>query len=556
MKPIKKRLGDILVDVGIITPEQLQNALEIQKRGGGKLGEILSQMGAINEEVMLAFIGKQCGASFVSLNEFGDIAQDIIKTIPESVARRQNLIPIAKDNNVLTVAMADPFNIFALDDIKIMTGYDVQVVIASEPDIKAAITKYFFSPAVFDTSSKQTQTSDEQINSLVAHALAMRANEIHFEPKSDSIRVRFRIDGTLHEQAPVSPEMKTAISKRLKLLAGLDPAQAHLPSQGHIKITIEKKDTHLKISILPTILGERLMLRILNPDLPSVDLSKLGFEPETLALYRKNIESQNGIIILTGPNGSGKTTTLYSTLNYLNYPDRNIITIEDVVEYLIPGLTQIQVNQERLFGYPKALEHAIDHKPDIIMVGELKGHSTTDLALNAALAGHLMFSVLHTSRSSGAVTHLFNMGIEPYKIASALKMIVTQRLIRMICQECKISYKLNKHILASAGIEFVQSEKNSNEITLYRGAGCPHCNNTGYAGQTAVLEVVEMDDKLRELVIERASENMIEEYLRKKNILSIRDAAWRKVTAGVSTIEEMMRITKNSDTGVRGALKC
>ncbi|MFH1368260.1 MAG: ATPase, T2SS/T4P/T4SS family [Elusimicrobiota bacterium] len=556
LKPIKKRLGDILVEVGIISTDQLHSALEIQKRGGGKLGEILAQMGAINEEVMLAFIGKQCGASFVSLSEYGEIAQDVIKTIPESIARHQNLIPIERNDNVLTIAMADPFNIFAIDDIKVMTGYDVQVVIASEPEIKTAIKKYFSFPSVIDSGAKQPESHEEQINALLERALRLHATEIHFEPQTESVRIRFRIDGMLHEQAPISEQLKSGIAKKLKLLGGIDPEQSFTPAQGHSKIKIGDKDIHIKVSAIPTILGERLTLQILDPSLPGTDFSKLGFEPETFAMFRKNIESSNGMILLTGPINSGTTTTLYSTLNNLNRPDRDIITIENTVEYILPGLTQIQLNEEKLFDYPKALQHAIEHKPDIIMIGVLKDHETTEIAMSAAIAGHLVLSTLHSAGAVETITNLLNMGIEPYKISSALKTIISQRLMRMICANCKTSYKVARNVLQNMGLEPAGVDKSANEITLWRGKGCQSCNNTGYSGQIAVFEVVELDGTLRSLIIERASEAIISEAIEKKGILTLRGAAWRKIASGLSTIEEMMRLSKNYDHGTRGAQRC
>lgn len=554
LKPIKKRLGDILVDVGIITPTQLQSALEIQKRGGGKLGEILSQMGAINEEVMLAFIGKQCGASFISLSEYGEIPEDIIKTIPESIARHQNLIPVSREGNILTVAMADPFNIFALDDIKVMTGHDVQVVIASEPDIRSAIKKYYYAPPLVESGAALSGTPEEQINSLLKHALAMHATEIHFEPQSDSVRLRFRIDGILHEQAPISEQTKNEISKKLKLLSGLDPVQSGVPSQGHARIKADNSDIHLKLSVIPTILGERITARILNPSLPMMDFAKLGFEPETIAVYRKNIESLSGLVLLTGPINSGKTTTLYSTLNYMNFTERNIVSIEDTVEFILPGISQIQVNQEKQFNFARAIQHAIEHKPDVLMVSELKDREAADLTMNAAIAGHMVLSSIHSAGSLEAIERLYNMGIEPYKIASALKLIVSQRLMRTICQECKASYKLGKNILHTIGVDAGDADKNSSEITLWRGTGCPACNNTGYSGQTTVYEVVVIEDKLRQMIAEKSPEQVLAEAMSTKGVLTLREASWRKVLAGLSTVEEMMRV--NNDYNLRGALKC
>ena len=542
LKPLKKRLGDILVDVGIITTEQLQSALDIQKHGGGKLGEILSQSGLVNEEVMLAFIGKQCGASYISLNEFGDIPDDVLRAIPESVVRRQTLIPIASENNVLTVAMADPFNIFALDDIKVMSGFDVQVVIASEPEIKAAINKYY-SPAR-QGQERADLTAEESLNGILELALNRQASEIHLEPQSDNIRVRFKIDGVLHDQPAMGEVLKSEIAKKIKLLAGLDPSQSPLPSQGRIKLKIGGNDQHLRIYVMPTILGERITIKLLNPSLPCMELSKLGFEPEVLAVFKKNIALPGGLILVAGPISSGKTTTLYSTLNNLNYPDKNIMTVEDPVEYLLPGITQIQINTEKSFSFPKALTHVIEHEPDVLMVGELHDRETANIAVNAALAGHLVFLTLYSTGTIDALTHLLNMGVAPFKTASAVTMIVAQKLMRTICGECKVSYKLSKGMLNSVGIHMHGSK---DELTLWRGKGCPACNGTGYSGQVAVFEVLEPGEKLKGLLLEKASSALLASAAAGDGLIPLKESAWRKVSSGLSTIEELVRLTDNSN---------
>lgn len=551
LKPLKKRLGDILVDVGIISTEQLQAALDTQKRGGGKLGEILSQMGVVNEEVMLAFIGKQCGASYISLNEFGDIPEDIIHSIPESVARRQTLIPIARENNVLTVAMADPFNVFALDDIKVMSGFDVQVVIASEPDIKSAINKYY-SPSFSGRPSSEL-SGEESLNGILELALNRRATEIHLEPQQDGVRLRFKIDGVLHDQPKMAEEVKASLSKKVKLLSGLDPQQSQYPAHGRAVVKTGGKDQHLKLSVMPTLLGERLMIKLLDPCLPCMDLSKLGFEPEVLAVYRKNISSPGGLVLVTGPISAGKTTTLYSTLNSLNLPDRNLVTVENPVEYILPGVTQIQVNSEKSLTFPRALTHAIDHEPDVLMVGELKDHETAGLAVDAALAGHLVIATLFSNGVIDALVHLANMGIEHFKIASALGMIVSQRLMRTVCGECKTSYKLSKSMLSSLGLA---SAGASGDVVLWRGKGCEACGGTGYSGQTGVFEVLELDEKLRNLILAKAPASLISEAAREKGLITLREAAWRKALSGSSTVEELLRLTENTDNLSRSANKC
>ncbi|MBN1621940.1 MAG: Flp pilus assembly complex ATPase component TadA [Endomicrobiales bacterium] len=550
---LRKRFGDILVDVGIISNSQLKEALETQKITGEKLGTILAQMGVINEEVMLAFLGKQCGVSYVSLNEYGEIPPEVIQSVPESVARYQTLIPISKDPKTITIAMADPFNIFAIDDIKVMTGQDVNVVIASESEIKNAIDKYY-SPAsklqsnlVSEILDTKTEVSDDEIiNTLISDAVKNKSSDIHIEPQIHSLRIRHRIDGILRENPQLSKKYYEPILNKLKSMAGLNTAEHYMPQEGRIKVKIDEQNIDLRISVIPTITGERIALQILTHKLLCKDLSKLGFETETLAIYKKNIESSSGLIILTGPIYSGKTTTLYSTLAYLNHPDRNILTIENSVEYIIPGITHIQTRNAIGFTQNLTLQSIQKQNPDIIMIDEIHGQETANLTMNTALTGHLVFASLPISTTTNAIIHLNNMGIEPFMTSSALVMVVAQRLMRIICPHCKESYEIPKKNLKSIGIE-AKSPKNKETVQLWRGKGCKNCNQTGYHGRTAIFEVLELDDKLRSLILERAPEIVLKQAAIKKGFITLREAAWRKVQSGISTAEEMLRITKFSE---------
>lgn len=545
---LKKRLGDILVDVGIITHEQLNEALETQKTTGEKLGTILAQMGVINEEIMLAFLGKQCGVAYISLNEYGNIPKDVIHSVPESVARYQSLIPIAKENNTITIAMADPFNVFAVDDIKVMTGYDTQVVIASESEIKAAIEKYYSHISLSSSNPflKAEELKHEVINSILSEAVKSNASDIHIEPQAEELRVRFRIDGMLQEQPPLPKKFHDIILVKLRAMANLDEVKnLYLPQESRIKIKIFEKNIDLRISIIPTILGQRITLQIMNPEVLCKDLAKLGFETETQAIYKKHIEASSGLIILTGPIHSGTTTTLYSTLSHLYHPDRNILTIEDPVEYILPGITQVQISNRIGLTSSSVLQAFQRQNPDLIMVGKIHDQETATLAIDSALTGHLVFISLPMNNTVSAISHLINMGVEPFMIASATLMVVSQNLMRIICPNCKESYKISNKNLRNIGIDpkFI---KDKETLSLWRGKGCKKCKRTGYQGRTAIYEILELDEKLRSLVREQTPELMLKKAAVNKGLITLREAAWRKVQSGVSTAEEMLRITKSS----------
>jgi type IV pilus assembly protein PilB len=538
---LKKRLGDLLVEVGIITHAQLKEALDIQSRTGEKLGTILSHTGAINEEVMLAFLGKQCGVSYVSISEYGTIPDEILRTIPESVVRHQTLIPLSREDNVLTVAMADPFNIFAVDDIKLMTGYDVQVVISSESEIKAAIDRHYTARVV---PSATLQASREQLLSvLLTQAIRINATEIHIEPQQDYIRIRHRVDGTLKDHMPLPREFQGSLFAQIKTVSDLTSLQQQLHREGRLKITVDEREYEFRVAILPSMFGERIVLQTLDPASLHMDINRLGFEPEELAIFKKNIDTTRGLIIVAGPIDSGKTTTLYSTLVSINQPDRNIITVEDPVEFVIPGISQIQVKPESGLSFPVVLRNLERQNPDVVMVGELSDQHTAKIAINTVLTGRLVFATLPTGDTVDTIIHLLNMGIEPFLISSTLTLVVAQRLMRALCRNCRTSYELSRSHLASIGIE-TSDEK----TTLWRGTGCPQCNNTGYHGRTAVFELIEIDKKLHDLILERSSESALRTEIASKGMLTLREAAWKKVLSGVSTLEEMLRITKISSS--------
>jgi len=571
---IKKKLGDLLVEVGIITAEQLQEALEEGKIRGGRLGEVLMELGYITEDVLLAFLGKQCGVSYVSLSEYGEIGEEVIRSVPESIARHQTLIPIELDGRTLTIAMSDPLNVFAIDDLRLMTGKEVNVVIASETEIKNAIEKYYGARGSMENILKEMELSvkDEAnvevvkktnagaediialeaageeapiikiVNFLLAGAVKAGASDIHIEPYEKTLRVRYRIDGVLHEVSAPPKKLQNAVASRLKIMASLDIAERRLPQDGRIKIRVINKEVDLRVSVLPTSFGEKVVMRILDASSLCLDLTKLGFEPDALSIYKKNIEVPYGIILVTGPTGSGKSTTLYSTLSTLNYPDRNIITIEDPVEYVLQGINQVQAKPDIGLTFAAGLRAFLRQDPDIIMVGEIRDTETAEIAINAALTGHLVFSTLHTNDAPGAVTRLNNMGIEPFLTTSTVIMVVAQRLVRVICKHCKEPYEVPADFVSSIGVkaEYIKGKK---KVTLYRGKGCDNCSSTGYRGRTACFEVMEINDDIRELVLNRESTHIIKAKARERGMVTLRETAIKKLLAGITTVEEVMRVT-------------
>ncbi len=573
-----RKLGEMLVEVGIITEEQLQEALEEQKKSGGKLGQNLMALGYITEEIMSAFVGKQLGIPYISLSEYENIPPEVIKSVPEDIARHQTLIPIAKEENILTVTMADPLNVFITDDLRVITGCEIKVVISSEAEIKAAIEKYYRAKDSMESMEDVLKTMEQQesvgsleiietekedidlaameaagedapvvkiVNLILTGAIKAGASDIHIEPYEKTLRTRYRIDGVLHEVTSPPKRMQAAVASRIKIMAQLDIAERRLPQDGRIKVRAVGREIDLRVSILPTAFGEKVVMRILDASSLCLDLAKLGFESEALSIYKKNIDIPYGIVLVTGPTGSGKSTTLYSTLSTLNFPDRNIITIEDPVEYVLEGVNQVQVKADIGLTFASGLRSFLRQDPDIIMVGEVRDTETAEIAINAALTGHLVFSTLHTNDAPGAITRLNNMGVEPFLTTSTVVMVVAQRLVRVICKSCKEPYEVPANVLKDMGFDI----KGAKPITtLYRGKGCDNCCNTGYRGRLACFEVMTMNDEIRELILERASTHLIKQKAREFSMITLREAAIKKVLDGVTTVEEMMRVTF-ADTG-------
>ncbi|MFH0807152.1 MAG: type IV-A pilus assembly ATPase PilB [Elusimicrobiota bacterium] len=576
--PLKK-LGEMLVNLGILTPEQHKEALDIQKQSGGKLGYILVQLGYVTEEVLLAFLGKQAGMQFISLFEFGEISEEALESVPESIIRHQTLIPIEKKGKILTIAMADPFNIFAIDDLKVMTGYDIQVVISSEKEIKDSIEKYYTVKGSMENvlkniestitieeanleilKEKEVETdnitleamSEEApvikiVNFILTSAIKQKASDIHIEPYEKILRVRFRVDGVLHEQQGPPKKMQNAVISRLKIMANLDIAEHRLPQDGRIKIKIMNKEISFRVSVLPMINGEKIAMRILDASALCVDLHKLGLEPETLSIFEKNIQLPFGINLVTGPTGSGKSTTLYSALTTLNQPDINISTIEDPVEFVIEGINQVHVRADIGLTFAAGLRSFLRQDPNIILVGEIRDKETAEIAINAALTGHLVFATLHTNDAASTVTRLSNMGVEPFLTTSTVAMVIAQRLLRTICKNCKEPYEVPVEHLIALGVKPEQFG-GKNTATLYRGKGCKNCSR-GYKGRLGCYEVMEMSDEMKELILNKEPTHKVKQLARKNGMLTLRESGLRKLLGGVTTVEEVLRVT-TGDTDV------
>jgi type IV pilus assembly protein PilB len=570
---ISARLGELLVSEGFITYEQLNECMAEQKQTNTPLSTVIQKKGYIEEVKLVEFVSKQCGFKFMRLNDRGAIKKDIVGRIPEKLIRQKLILPIAFDNENLTVAMSDPMNVMAVDEIKITTGFKVNVVITPESDLRDAIDKAFgdtesAKKALEDIKAKtgakgdavveaaKPEVSEEEegvvtskedevpviqiVNLILARAVQAKASDIHIEPYAKTLRVRYRMDGVLHEQPAPPKKFLPAIVSRLKIMADLDISERRRPQDGRIKVRIDNKNIDLRVSICPCAPGEKIVMRIMDSSAMTLDISKLAMDPENFAIYSKHMEDPYGIILVTGPTGSGKSTTLYSTLHTLNTPDVNIMTAEDPVEFQLSGINQVHCNAEIGLTFGAALRSFLRQDPDIIMVGEIRDQETITIAINAALTGHLVFSTLHTNDAPGAITRIIMMGVDPVLISSALTMVVAQRLVRTICKNCKEAYEVDTVWLQSIGVKRLPEGP---KATLYRGKGCENCAGTGYRGRMGIHEVLEVNDEIRELIGQRATALRIKDVALKHGMISLQESALRKLLAGNTTAEEVIRIT-------------
>ena len=569
IESFKEKLIEVLVKGKLVKAKDLEKALGIQKRSGGSLGKILVDKGYLPQKDLLVIVSQQLNIPPIDLSKY-KIDKSLMELIPERIARQYSVIPISKIGKNITVAMADPLNIFAIDDMKTATNYKIDPVIATENDIKEAINIYYGGHAqeiakiLEDMSGKDVEIEigeeEEKIDvseiaeesqkapivkvvSLILNeAMRERASDIHIEPAEKALRVRYRVDGSLHDALTLPKKNQNAVIARIKIMSKLDITETRMPQDGRFKIAFEGKEIDFRVSVLPTTFGGKVVLRALDKSSLSVGLDKLGFLESPLKTFNVALERPYGMILITGPTGSGKSTTLYSIINQLNRPERNIVTLEDPVEYELEGITQIAARPEIGLTFASGLKSVLRQSPDIVMVGEIRDFETADIAIKASLTGQLIFSTLHTNDSAGAITRLIDMGVEPFLVASSLVMSSAQRLMRKICANCKEDIEIPRSVLERVGMganEFIKKGR-----MFARGRGCQRCNSTGYYGRIGVLEAFLIDDKVRDMIMKRPSGDDIKDYaIKQLGMKTLRDNALENFLNGVTTLEEVLRVT-------------
>jgi type IV pilus assembly protein PilB len=570
---MSQRLGDLLVKEKIITPEQLEQANKVQKEQSCRLGSALVKLGFLTDEDVTNFLSRQYGVPAINLSYF-EIDPAVVKLIPFETAKRYQILPLSRVGASLTIAMVDPTNVFAMDDIKFMTGFNIEPVVASESSILAGIDKAYGATKEEDLESvmqSMSELSDEDVelndqaaqemglkeleqaadeapvvklvNVVLSDAVKRGASDIHIEPYEKEFRVRFRIDGVL--QSIMSPPMKLkdAITSRLKIMSKLDISEKRLPQDGRIMLKMNiggrKKQLDFRVSTLPTLWGEKIVLRLLDKENLRLDMTKLGFEPESLVKFEKAILKPYGMVLVTGPTGSGKTNTLYSSISRLNQPDTNIMTAEDPVEFQLQGVNQVQMKEQIGLNFAAALRSFLRQDPNIILVGEIRDFETAEIAIKAALTGHLVLSTLHTNGAPETITRLMNMGIEPFLVATSVHLICAQRLVRRICKDCAEVQDVPPQTLIDAGF----TPEEAKTVKIQKGKGCGVCNNTGYKGRCGLYEVMEVDDEIKELVLVGASAVELKKKAIERGMFTLRRSGLIKVAAGMTTLEEVARET-------------
>lgn len=566
------KLGELLLKAGIIQQAQLDQALEEQRHRGGKLGEILQRLGYVTEEDIVECLSSQFGVPSINLRHF-EIDPAVARLVSQEQARKYNIIPVLKSGQTLTVAMADPTNIFAVDDIQFSTGFKVDPVIASEEAIQQAIEKVYGSSRELelarieqelaavpeealelmeeeeelDVSELAKESSEAPVvrlvNIILTDAIRKEASDIHIEPYEKTFRVRYRIDGVLQEIMAPPMKLKDAITSRIKILAKLDIAEKRLPQDGRIKLKakIEGRTRELdyRVSTVPTLFGEKVVLRLLDKENLRLDMTKLGFEKSSLKKFEDAILKPYGMVLVTGPTGSGKTNTLYSAISRINTPEVNIMTAEDPVEFQLPGVNQVQMKESIGLNFAAALRAFLRQDPNIILVGEIRDFETAEIAIKAALTGHLVLSTLHTNDAPSTISRLMNMGIEPFLVATSVNVIAAQRLVRRICSGCKEEVEVPIQALLAVGF----SEAEAHSLKIYHGKGCDRCGNTGYKGRVGLFEVMEITEDIRELILSGATAVELRRKAIEEGMITLRQSGLHKIREGVTTIEEVVRET-------------
>jgi type IV pilus assembly protein PilB len=562
------RLGELLVRNNLLTQEQVNKAVSEQKMNKERFVSTLIRLKYINEDDLSAFLSRQYGAPAINLAEF-EVDTDVVKLISGDVVQKYHLVPINRAGSTLIVAMSDPSNIFAIDDIKFMTGHNVEVVVATESAIKDAIDRYYDQSASLadvmgdledidleviedddqvDLNELQMATEEapvvKLVNLILTDAIKKGASDIHIEPYERSFRVRYRIDGVLYEVMKPPMKLKNAITSRIKILSEMDIAERRLPQDGRIKIKLPGgKDMDYRVNCLPTLFGEKICLRLLDKSNLQLDMTKLGYEEDALKWFKQEISKPFGMVLVTGPTGSGKTVSLYSALSELNKTTENISTAEDPVEFNFAGINQVQMHEEIGLNFASALRAFLRQDPDIIMIGEIRDFETAEIGVKAALTGHLVLSTLHTNDAPSTINRLLNMGIEPFLVASAVNLITAQRLGRRLCSECKEVEDVSKQALLDAGVPPDEVD----DFVCYRGKGCSNCNDSGYKGRIGIYQVMPMFDEIREMVLAGANTAEIKRESMRLGVRTMRQSALRKLKEGVTSFEEVIRCTVSDD---------
>jgi type IV pilus assembly protein PilB len=566
----QRRLGQILVDLGYLTEDQLWDVLEEQKQSPGEIiGQVAIRMGLVTDVQVTEALAEQWGMPVVSLAET-TIPPNVLEIVPQTMADIYKIMPVSLKNNVLTVAMADPQNVGALDDLRNFLGYDVRGAVSNLHDVEQAIARYYadkedsieqvidqLKEAGLDKDTNEDVpfdlASDEEIasaapvrkllNMVLLLAIKDQASDIHFEPFEDEFKIRVRADGVLYEMVPPPRHLANAITTRIKVMAELDIAERRLPQDGRIELNVGGNSVDLRVSVLPTMFGESVVMRVLDRTVVQLDLNKIGMDTTTLRRFRQIIRNPNGIVLVTGPTGSGKTTTLYSALNELNEISTKVITTEDPVEYEIDGLIQVPVNPDIEVTFANVLRAILRHDPDIILIGEIRDYETAEIAIQSALTGHLVFSTLHTNDAPSAITRLRDMGVQPFLITATLEAILAQRLVRKICTECRTEFEPSDELLMELQLPIDQAR----QYNFYYGKGCARCNNSGYKGRTGIYELLEVTDDVRDMITSDASVDDIRNFARTQGMTTLREAGLKLIFDGVTTIDEVVRETVMED---------
>jgi len=564
---LKERIVNTLIEVRSIPRAEIEAAIAVSKEKKIGLDKALLEKGLISEKDLLVLLVKELHIPFINLSKY-KIDPQLKEIIPERIARQYQIVPLSKLQTTITVALADPLNIFAIDDLKSITGADIDVVMGTETDILKAIDSYYGTKSTtsvqdvskdidikdFEVISEQVGFTQEDIhidegeqapiirmvNLVIKEALKQRASDIHIEPQGDRLRVRYRIDGALIDAMTIPKENRNAIIIRIKIMSRLDITTTRAPQDGRFKMKVGLQEVDFRVSLLPTTFGQKVVMRVLDRKSLSIGLDGLGFSKEAVEILKEASQKPFGMILVTGPTGSGKSTTLYTILNSLNTVDRNIVTVEDPVEYLIEGMTQIQAHHEIGLTFASGLRSILRQSPDIVMVGEIRDNETADIAIKASLTGQLVFSTLHTNDAAGALTRLVDMGVEPFLVASSLVLILAQRLCRKICQHCKEEIEIPEAAFKNFKFKIPAKAK------FYHGKGCKMCRQTGYSGRMGITEILEIDDNVRDMIIRGISSDEIKKYaIEQKHMITLWEDAMKKFIAGLTTYEEVMRITSS-----------